>query len=306
MTDATSAAPPTLARSRPARRARILRKLRRRWLLLLIVLILIAVAVVYLTPLYWMFTGSLKAQKGIMQTPPEWFPAHPTLENWRNLFSFKTISPWAWLKNSSIVSLGTVLVSVSLSALAGYAFAKKRFAGREVLFFLILATMMLPSQVILVPLYLFVRKLGLYNTYVGMILPMILSPFGVFLMRQFMQAIPNELFDAARIDGASEWGQFWLLALPLSVPALSAISILTFFNAWNNFMWQLLMARDATMMTLPVGVSYLALVPIGERAMLDVGLLMTGGSFGAIPMILFFLFFQKYFVQGIMVGALKG
>jgi multiple sugar transport system permease protein len=279
---------------------------RRRLPLILFTLLVLIAAVIYLMPLYWMFTGALKAQKGIMQTPPEWFPVHPTLENWQNLFSIKTISPWAWFKNSVIVALGTVAVSVTLSALAGWAFAKKRFPGREFLFFLILATMMLPSQVTLVPMYLFVRKIGFYNTYIGMILPMALYPFGVFLMRQFMQAIPNELLDAARIDGASEWGQFWRIGIPLSVPALSALTILTFFNAWNNFMWQLLMAKDYKMMTLPVGVSYLALVPIGERALLDVGLLMAGGTFGAIPMILFFLFFQRYFVQGLMMGALKG
>lgn len=281
-------------------------RVRARLPLILLTLLVLIAAIIYLLPLYWMFTGSLKAQKGIMMTPPEWFPASPTLENWRNLFSIKTISPWSWFKNSVIVSLGTVAISVSMSALAGYAFAKKQFPGREVLFFLILATMMLPTQVTLVPMYLFVRRLGLYNTYMGMILPMVLYPFGVFLMRQFMQAIPNELLDAARIDGASEWGQFWGIAIPLSVPALSALTILTFFNAWNNFMWQLLMAKDYKMMTLPVGVSYLALVPIGERAVLDVGLLMAGGTFGAIPMILFFLFFQRYFVQGLMVGALKG
>lgn len=287
------------------------RRITRGWVrahlpLIIFTLLLIGAAIIYLLPLYWMFTGSLKAQKGIMQTPPEWLPAHPTLENWRNLFAIRTISPWTWLKNSVIVASGTVVISVSLSALAGYAFAKKQFPGRELLFFLILATMMLPAQVTLVPMYLFVRKLGFYNTYFGMILPMVLYPFGVFLMRQFMQAIPNELLEAAKIDGASEWGQFWRIAVPLSVPALSALTILTFFNAWGNFMWQLLMAKDYTMMTLPVGVSYLALVPIGERAVLDVGLLMAGGTFGAIPMILFFLFFQRYFVQGLMVGALKG
>jgi multiple sugar transport system permease protein len=274
--------------------------------LVILTLVLLAAAVVYLMPLYWMFTGSLKLQRGIMQTPPDWFPNPASWENWQHLFAIRTISPWSWLKNSAIVSLGTVVVSVSLSALAGYAFAKKQFPGREVLFFILFSTMMLPSQVQLVPLYLFVRKLGLYNTYPGMILPMILSPFGIFLMRQFMQGIPNELLDASRIDGASEWGQFWKIAIPLSVPALSALSILTFFNAWGNFMWQLLMAKDYTMMTLPVGVSYLALVPIGERAVLDVGLLMAGGTFGAIPMMIFFLFFQKYFVQGLMMGALKG
>ena len=199
------------------RSARRKRRITRGWVrahlpLIIFTLLLIGAAIIYLLPLYWMFTGSLKVQKGIMQTPPEWLPAHPTLENWRNLFAIRTISPWTWFKNSVIVASGTVVISVSLSALAGYAFAKKQFPGRELLFFLILATMMLPAQVTLVPMYLFVRKVGFYNTYFGMILPMVLYPFGVFLMRQFMQAIPNELLDAAKIDGASEWGQFWRIA----------------------------------------------------------------------------------------------
>lgn len=270
------------------------------------VILVFALALIYLFPLYWMFTGSFKAQKGVMQVPPEWFPSPATMENWVNLFSIKTIHPTRWLLNSMIVSIGTVVLAVSLCALSGYVFAKKQFIGSRVLFFLILATMMLPSQVTMIPLYLMVRRVQLYNTYAGMIIPMIASPFGVFLMRQFMQSIPDELLDAAKIDGASEFGIFWRVVVPLSAPALAALSIFVFFNAWNNFMWQLLMAKDNAMMTLPVGVSYLARVPVGDKVLLDLGLLMAGGSFGAIPMIIFFILFQRYFVQGILVGAVKG
>jgi len=278
----------------------------RRLMLSTAVVLLAALALVYLFPLYWMFTGSLKLQKGVIHIPPEWFPSPPSLGNWSNLFSIRTIHPLHWLQNSVIVAASTVILSVSLSALTGYAFAKKRFIGSRVLFFLILATMMLPSQVTMIPLYLLVRRIHLYNTYAGMVIPMIASPFGIFLMRQFMQSIPNELIDAARIDGASEIGVFSRVVAPLAGPALSALSIFTFFNAWNNFMWQLLMAGDNRMMTLPVGVAYLSQVPVGDKVLIDQGLLMAGGTLGAIPMIVFFVLFQRYFVRGIMLGAVKG
>ncbi len=296
----------TQAKKRTGASRTWVRWIRRRRPLLLATLVLIVFAAIYLMPMYWMFTGSLKLQKGIMQVPPEWFPANASLGNWQVLFSATSISPWRWLLNSGVVSVGTMAISVALSALTGYVFAKKKFIGSRALFFLILATMMLPSQVTLVPLYLAVRKLGLYNTYQGMILPMIASPFGIFLMRQFMHSIPDELLDASKIDGASEFGMFWRIVVPLSAPALAALGIFTFFNAWNNFMWQLLMAKDSSMMTIPVGVSYIALVPIGERAIVDIGLLMTGGTFGALPMILLFVLFQRYFIRGILLGAIKG
>lgn len=294
------------AAAQPSIRAHFWGRLRRRLPLAIITLILLVAAGIYLLPMYWMFTGSFKLQKGILQVPPEWFPSLPSLGNWELLFSARSISPWRWLANSVIVSVGVMVLSVALSALTGYVFGKKKFIGSRVLFFLILATMMLPSQITLVPLYLVVRELGLYNTYAGMILPMIASPFGVFLMRQFMQSIPDELLNAAQMDGASEFGLFTRIVVPLAAPALAALGILTFFGAWNNFMWQLLMAKDTTMMTLPVGVSYIALVPIGERAIVDIGLLMAGGTFGAIPMIILFILFQRFFVRGIMLGAIKG
>lgn len=293
---------------RQARTARGIRwkRLRVRLPLGICLLALAILAAISLLPLYWMTTGSLKLQSAMMQVPPDMIPLQPTLANWHNLLTSPKITIWRWLANSVLIAGAAVLVSVSLSALMGYTFAKKRFLGRTVLFWLILATMMLPQQVIMVPLYLGVRSLKLYSTYVGMVIPALVSPFGVFLMRQFMSTLPDELFDSARIDGASEWSLFASIALPLSWPAMAALSIFTFFNTWNNFMWQLIMAKNATMFTLPVGVSMMAVSSLGERAMLDYGLLMAGGTFAAIPMVLFFLAFQKYFIQGITMGAVKG
>jgi multiple sugar transport system permease protein len=293
--------------SLPPRRRLTLGWLRRRLPLIVSTLVLLVLAGIYLMPLYWMFTGSFKLQKGIMQVPPEWWPSNPSLDNWRLIFTHtRTVLPWRWLLNSMIVATGVMVSKVSLSALSGYVFAKKHFWGSRVLFFLILATLMLPAQATLVPLYLGVRKLGLYNSYLGMILPHIASPFGVFLLRQFMQSIPNEMLDAARMDGASEFGLFWRIVMPLSAPALTALGIMMFFAGWNDFMWQLLMTQDVAMRTLPVGVAYLATVPVGEKAIIDIGALMAGGTFGAIPMIILFAVFQRYFVKGIMIGAVKG
>lgn len=267
--------------------------------------VLTTFAVMFLLPMYWMFTGSFKAQIVTIKTPPELFPARPTLENWANLFG-SDLPVLRWLANSLIVAGGTMALTLLLSSLTGYSFGKKQFRGSRVLFWLMLATMMLPSQVVLIPLFIAVRRLQLYNTYWGMILPMVASPFGVFLVKQFMATIPNEIMDAARIDGVSEWGMYWRIILPLSGPGLASLAIFSFSNAWNNFMWQLLMAGNIEMSTLPVGVSAMARTAMGDRAIVDIGLLMAGGTFGALPMILFFLVFQRYFIKGITLGAVKG
>jgi multiple sugar transport system permease protein len=245
-------------------------------------------AAVLLSPLYWMFSGSFKTQLATVKTPPDLFPAPATFANWEHLFG-PDLPVIRWFINSVVVAGGTTLLVVLISSMTGYSFGKKRFMGSTALFWLMLATMMLPSQVLMIPLYILVRALKLYNTYWGMMLPMVASPFGIFLMKQFMATIPNEIMDAARIDGVSEWGMYRQIILPLSGPALAALAIFTFSNAWNNFMWQLLVANDLEMITLPVGVSYMAKVAIGDQSIVDIGLLMAGGTFGALPMIIFFL-----------------
>jgi multiple sugar transport system permease protein len=268
--------------------------------------VVVVIAALFMLPLYWILTGSFKSQLNAVATPPELFPADPTLENWRVVLG-GSVPIWRWLANSMLVAGATMLLSVSLSVLAGYSFGKKKFVGSRQLFLLLLATMMLPAQVLLIPLYILVRQLDLYNTHVGMILPLLVSPFGVFLIKQFMATIPNEILAAARIDGVSEWGMFRWIILPLSGPALAALSIFTFSTAWNSFMWQLLMAGDVSMYTLPVGVAAMTRYPIGaDQTVLNVGVLMAGGTFAALPMILTFLLFQRQFTQGITMGAVKG
>ena len=265
-------------------------------------------AVTFLLPLYWMFTGSFKLQTVTMALPPEIFPTHPTLENWTRLFT----GPWPiwrWVLNSVAVSLLTVVLVLIISSLTGYGFGKKKFPGSNILFFILLSTMFLPNQVMLIPLFLLVRYLhltsSLLGTYFAMAMPMISSPFGIFLIKQFCSSIPDELLDAARIDGASEWQVFTRIMLPLLKPALAALSIFTFNQAWNYFMWHMVLATDKFQYTVPVGVSIISRTPAIGKMLTDIGITMAGGSFGAIFMIGLFVAFQQYFIKGITFGAVK-
>ncbi|MEI7847964.1 MAG: carbohydrate ABC transporter permease [Chloroflexota bacterium] len=272
-------------------------------------LLLTVSAVIFLLPMYWMFTGSFKLQTVTMALPPEIFPSQPTLENWDRLFN----GPWPiwrWVLNSVAVSLLTVVLVLIVSTLTGYGFGKKKFPGSNALFFLLLSTMFLPNQVMLIPLFLLVRALHLTSTtlgtYFAMALPMISSPFGIFMIKQFCSTIPDELLDAARIDGASEWGVFRLIILPLLKPALAALSIFTFNQAWNYFMWHMVIATDKFQYTVPVGVSIISRTPAVGKMITDIGITMAGGSFGAFFMIVLFVAFQQYFIKGITFGAMKG
>lgn len=277
-----------------------------RWMGLLF---LIIAAVTFLMPMYWMITGSFKLQTVTMAVPPEFIPTNPTLENWTRLFDGPW-PVWRWVVNSIAVSLLTVVLVLAISSLTGYGFGKKKFPGSNTLFFILLSTMFLPSQVMLIPLFLMVRAMHLTDTtlgtYFAMALPMISSPFGVFLIKQFCSTIPDELLDAARIDGASEWQVFTDIVVPLLKPSLAALSIFTFNQAWNFFMWHMIVATDKTQYTIPVGVSYIARTPAFGKAITDIGLSMAGGTFGAFFMIVFFIAFQQYFIRGITFGAVKG
>lgn len=253
-----------------------------------------------LMPLYWMITGSFKVLSDTMKMPPEWFPASPTLANYRNLF---TNSPaLRWLFNSIWVAGAAAAAAIGTSSLAGYAFGKKTFPGKKMLFWLLLMTMMLPSEVMLIPRYLIISDLGWINTYRGLIVPFIAYPFGVFLVKQYMQSIPNELLDAARIDGAGEMRTFLRIVVPMAKPAIGAVGIFAFVAVWNEYLWQLVVTDHNEMLTLPVAVSRL----IHGVGTINLGLAMAGGTVAFVPMLLFFLLFQRFFVTGISVGALKG
>ncbi len=270
--------------------------------------ILVCMTIIFLLPLYWMVSGSFKLQSITMSVPPEFFPARPTLANWTKLFT-GSWPIWAWLRNSVLVSLLTCAFVVAISSMAGFAFGTKRFPGDKILFFLLLATMFLPPQVMFIPLFLWVRTLHLTDSlagvYFAMALPMIASPFGIFLVRQFAGGIPKSILEAATIDGASEWQTFLRIGLPLLKPALATLAIFTFNIAWNNFMWQSILSNERVNFTIPVGVSYIARTPAFGKSVTDIGLMMSGGTFGAFFMVVFFILFQKHFVKGITSGAVK-
>lgn len=261
--------------------------------------LLLVWVVISVLPLYWMFTTALKTPTMAAQMPPELIPSDPTLQNFQRLFA--TPNLWRWTFNSLFVATVTTLLYLLISAMAGYAFAKRRFPGRDVLFVIYVGTMMVPGFVTLVTTYQVVADLGWTNSYPALILPELASPFGAFLMRQFIRGLPSELFDAARVDGAGEWGVFVRIVLPLVVPALAVLAVFHFSYMWNSFIWPLTVTSDDAMRTLPVGLSGLQ-----HGRGINYPLLMAGASFAAMPMLLIFFAAQRFFLKGITVGGVKG
>ncbi len=261
--------------------------------------VLIFGAILLVFPLYWMITGSFKPALSLWSVPPEWVPKQFTWKHYRELFDQNPAWRWAW--NSVFTGIVSVLFILLFSAMAGYAYAKKKFPGHTLLFFLVIATMMMPSQVTLIPLYQFISRLGLLDTYTGFIVPLLAFPFGVFLIRQFVRYIPDEIHQAASIDGAGELQIFVRMVVPLILPALGALAIFSFMHIWNDFIWQLVVLQRGTMKTLPLGVASL----IEQDFSINYGLAMAGGTIAAVPLILFFLLFQKSFIRGIALGAEK-
>lgn len=262
-------------------------------------LLLLGMALVSLLPLYWMLITALQQPTLSVTFPPERFPSNPTLINFQRFFARPSVVQWT--TNSIFVSVAVTATQVLTCAMAGYAFAKKRFPGSNVLFYMYIASMMIPGQVTLVPLFLIMSKLNFLDTYWGLILPGIAGPFGVFLMKQFLSTLPNSLIEAATIDGCGEWQIFLKVILPLSKAGLAVLAIFTFMGQWNEFLWPLIITNSAKMRTLPVGLALLQ-----EELPMQYGLLMAAATYAAIPMIIIFFMFQKYFLKGVTVGALKG
>ena len=253
-----------------------------------------------LWPMYWLLVSSVTPTLYTIKTPPDLIPIHFSLSNFDRLLDRATNYP-RWLVNSLIVAFCVTAFHVFFDTLAGYGFAKKRFPGRTVLFWLILSTLLVPPHVTLVPMYIVTRKLELLDTLWALILPGTAEVFGIFLMRQYIQTLPTELEEAARMDGCNELGVFWHVILPLSKPAVGALAIFTFVRSWNNFLWPLIVMKRNVNYTLPVGVASLQ----GEFST-DYGIIFAGAALAALPMILFFLVFQRYFLEGVRMGALKG
>ena len=269
---------------------------RRSWVYVLLVLGLLITVV----PFLWMLLGSIKTQQELVQQPPTWLPANPTFDNYSRMWS-KLDFPRFFLNSAVIASLIT-LSNLIFTSMVGYALAKLRFFGRDKLFLLVLGTLLVPTSVTIVPLFVLIAKLGLVDTYWAVILPAAAAPVGVFLMRQFMLSIPDDLIEAGRVDGASEFFIFWRIVMPLSVPALAANAIITFLPAWNALLWPLVVLQSQEKYTLPVA---LAIFSRGQFQA-DYGLLMAGSVVLVLPVIGLFLILQKRFTQSVAMTGIKG
>ena len=262
------------------------------------VVILIMLAIFFLFPLYWIVTGSFKSAIDINAKVPVWFPMNPTMGNYDKLFAKPA---FLWLFNIVFISAMAMILTCITAALAGYALGKKRFYGRTILFTIIICAMALPKQVIVIPLAQEMKLLHMSDTLWAVILPTVGWPFGVFLMKQFSETIPNEILEAARVDGAGELKTFFSVVFPMIKPGIGALAIFTFVNTWNDYFLQLVMLTSEEKWTLPLAISNMQ----GEMSS-DFGLIMAGAALAAIPIIVVFIAFQKYFTQGIAMGAVKG
>ncbi|WP_150268341.1 carbohydrate ABC transporter permease [Paenibacillus tepidiphilus] len=265
-----------------------------KWLMMAL---LIFGGLLMMVPFIWMIGSSFKPENEFTVIPPALFPQHPTLDNYRDLFT--KMDFLVYLKNTLIIVVFS-FVGMFLNAMAGYAFAKFEFPGKNKFFFLILATMMIPGQVTMIPTYLIINKLGLVNTMAGIVLPGLVGAFGIFLFRQFMSTIPYDLLEAARLDGAGELRIFFQLMVPVVKPVFAVQGILAFIGAWNSFLWPLIIANDEKLYTLSVGLSLLK----GQYGT-EYGLQMAGAAFMVVPIIIIFIFFQKHIIEGYTISGMK-
>jgi cellobiose transport system permease protein len=258
------------------------------------------VALIFMFPFYWLLVSAFKTQAQIFSNPPVWFPHSPTFANFTEL-NRETDLLRAFV-NSVVTSAGSVVLSLFLCSLAGYAFAKfPQAPGHAKLYGFVLGTMMIPTAVTLIPSFLVLVKLHWVNTYLAMIVPGAVGAFGIFWMRQYFAAhVPDDLINAARIDGCSEFGIYWRIALPVARPALAALGIMQLIGSWNNLMWAFVVLRTKDMFTLPIVIYLLQ----GEMRT-PYGLLMAGGVLTTLPLVIAFLLFQKQFIAGIASGAIK-
>ncbi|WP_245665047.1 carbohydrate ABC transporter permease [Actinoplanes subtropicus] len=250
-------------------------------------------------PFLWMLLSSFKPESEIRSVPPTWWPSHWTPAHYHDLFA-RLDFPRYFL-NSVIVAVLVTAGNLLFCSLLGYALAKLNFPGRKALFLIVLGMLMVPGMVLFVPQFVLVSNLGLANSYAGLVLPFLAGPFGVFLMRQFLLSVPDDLIEAARVDGAGEWRIFWRIVLPLCRPALATLGILTFLASWNNFLWPLVVATTDDKYTLPVA---LALYSIGQNR-IYFGLLLAGAVVVVLPVLIVFLVLQRQFLRGIATTGLK-
>jgi multiple sugar transport system permease protein len=256
-------------------------------------------ALIMLFPFAWMVATSLTSDAQLFATPPRLIPDPVDASSYTRVA--QTFPLWRWLANSIGVSVVSTALQVLTSAMAAYVFARFSFRGQRLLFGLYLATLMIPLQVLIVPLFIEVTRMGLRDTYAALLLPIIASPFGVFLLRQFFLALPREIEEAAWIDGAGHWQVFTRIVMPMSKPALATLTVFAFMAAWNSFLWPLVAINSENLMTLPLGLSQLH-----GRFTTEWNLVMAGSTVSVIPIVALYLAAQKYVIQGVALSGLKG
>jgi len=267
-------------------------------------LYLVAALGAFLTilPFIWMVLSSFKDNSEIFSYPPAILPKAFDLDNFFNLFRMWPFG--SWYINSILVAMLDTITVLFFSTLAGFGFAKYEFKGRNIMFGILIASTMIPFQLVLIPLFIEVSRMKMINTYAGLVVPFMAPAFGIFLMKQFMSSIPNELLDSARIDGCSEFGIYLNIIVPLIRPAMGTLAIITFLGSWNSFIWPLVILRSDAMMTLPIGLARLTENVPGKSR--DFGVIMAAASLVSVPIILVFMAMQRQFISGILSGAIKG
>jgi multiple sugar transport system permease protein len=279
---------------------------------MIIYVVLTVGAIIFTAPWAWMVSASFQPLGEMFNWPPTWIPETFTLNNYRNFLEAQGL--WRWIFNSSIIAVSVLIVQLVVNSLAAYTFAKRNFPGRDLLFLAMLGTLMIPGQIYLIPNYIILQHIPFFNgndflgmgghgwldSYWGLIVPYSFSVWSVFFMRQYMKSIPNELLDAARIDGASEFRIYTQIILPLCVPVLAAQAIFTFTFVWNDFFWPLIVISDPKLRTMQLG---LALFVVKNRTAWDV--VMAGSVLSTLPILLVFLAFQRYFIRGIVLTGMK-
>jgi len=251
-------------------------------------------------PFLWMVITSLKEDAQVFSWPPSWIPNPVKPQNYVDAWHVASFG--RYFINSGIVAITVTAGGLFLNSMAGYAFAKFQFPGRNILFIYVLATMMVPIYATMVPIFILLKTIGSLDSYQGLILPFLATGFGIFLMRQFFQTVPTDLIEAARMDGCGEFRTFMQIVLPISKPPLAALGIFTFMNSWNNFIWPLIVVKSNEMRTVPLAIAALS----QGLFVMSWPILMAGASFAITPVLVVFLLFQRFFVRGIALTGLKG
>jgi ABC-type glycerol-3-phosphate transport system permease component len=263
--------------------------------------LLLVCVVITGAPFAYMITGSFKENAEIFSYPLHFLPERPTLVNYGRLLSGEELPFVRQFANSMIVAVGQTFLSLLCSAMVGWGFAKFEFKGKRPLFLILLASLTIPFQIILVPLFLLMLNIGWLDSYLAIIIPGAISAFGAFFLRQNMLAVPSELVDAARIDGASEWGIFWRIGLPLVRGALSVLAVLTFLGAWNDYLWPLIVLRSAEKFTYPLG-----LATLYGLYRVEYGMILAGAFIATLPIVAIFVAGRRQLLSNLTVGAIRG